>query len=562
MTRRTTRFCALVCLSLPCSDNHLFAQVTFTDQATTTGTSATSYGRGAAMVDIDGDGLLDLIAANDSMVNHFYRQLPDHTFVSANSLWGVLGERSTWAVLVADFDNDGDEDVYFVNGGFPGQPNQLLRNDIGTTGTLTDVSDESGDANVDTRTVSGTTLDYNRDGLLDIFLSGADSHDFLLRNEGNLVFTDVSASAGMTEHGNHRHCSIGDFNNDGWIDIAVGSFLGSNVLYRNNADGTFTDVAVHAGVESPDQNFGLVLEDFDNDGWMDLYVPKYRFEIDPPEPLGPSQLFRNNGNSTFTDVTEGSGMTAQTDMGHNTGDVDADGYPDIFIGTGHPGFKSNDLLLLIQPDGVGGLVANDVSDSSGITSNGPTRCHGIAMGDYDQDGYIDIYTNNGGPPSGPDQLQENFLWRSDGNANNWTALQLEGVCSNRTAVGTRSVAVLSSGREVHRMLRVGNGFGNTSSHIQHYGMNPDETVDRIDLYWPSGIVQSILFPPMRQVTQVLERQVGDIDGDGPVGIGDFLTLLSLWGPCGDCGDCAADFDSDCAVGIGDLLLLLANWGPC
>jgi hypothetical protein len=544
------------------SGTQLSAHVTFTDQAPTTGTSAPSYGRGAAMVDIDGDGLLDLVAANDSMRNHFYRQRSDHTFADVSNDWGIADEQASWAVLVADFDNDGDNDVYFVNGGFPGQPNRLLRNDIGTTGALTDVSNESGDANVDTRTVSGTALDYNRDGLLDIFCSGADSHNFLLRNEGGLVFTDVSASAGMTESGSHRHCSIGDYNNDGWIDIAVGDFFEENVLYRNNADGTFTDVAAEAGVESPIENFGLVLEDFDNDGWMDIYVPKYRYIEDPPVPHEPSQLFRNNGDGTFTDVTEGSGMTAQTDMGHNTGDVDADGYPDIFIGTGHPGFMADDLLLLIRPDGAGGLVANDVSDSSGITSNGPTRCHGIAMGDYDQDGYVDIYTNNGGPPSGPEQLQENFLWRSDGNVNNWTALQLEGVCSNRTAVGARTVAILDSGREVHRMLRVGNGFGNTSSHIQHYGMNANETVNRIDIYWPSGIVQTVVSPPMQQVTQVREQRMGDLDGDGPVGVSDVLLLLSLWGPCGDCGSCSADLNSDCNVGVLDFLLLLSSWGPC
>ncbi len=512
------------------------------------------------MIDVDGDGLLDLIAANDNMPNFFFRQQPDHTFEDATAAWGIaFDDRQHWGVLVTDFDNDGDPDVYFINGGFPGQPNQLLRNDISTSGILTDVSAASGDGDHSVRHFGGTALDYDLDGDLDIFLTSPNPGDscVLLRNDGNLFFTDVSAAAGLVHTEAFRHCSVGDFNNDGWFDVAVGSYFGPNRLYRNNGNGTFTDVAQQAGVQTPDFNFGLVLEDFDNDGWQDLFVPKYLLDT-----IGTSELFRNNRDGTFSDVTAGSGMTGQTDMGHNTGDLDADGYPDIFIGTGNPAFPDDSHLFLMTPDGNGGLIGLDYSDESGITSNGPTRCHGIALGDYDQDGSVDAYINNGGPSGLPESFEPNFLWQSQGNANNWTALRLTGVISNRSGVGARSVAITNSGREVHRILRAGNGFANTDSPLQHFGIGQDEIIECIVITWPSGVVQTIHDPPLTQVIDVVETADAcrfDVTGDGIVGINDFLALLAAWGT--DPGG-PPDFDGDGNVGVTDFLELLANWGPC
>lgn len=484
------------------------------------------------MVDLDQDGLPDLIAANSGMPNEFFRQLPDHTFESANAAWGIaFDDSSTFGVLAADFDNDGDTDVYFINGGFSqAESNQLLRNDLSTSGVFTDVSYASGGAAMLSQNFGGTALDYDLDGDLDIFLTTTPDQGpcVLLRNNGNLNFTDVSVAAGITEPRRCRHCSCGDFNNDGWVDVAVGAHLGANLLYRNNGDGTFTNVAAAAGVEDPDENFGMVLEDFDNDGWMDIYVPKY-YKQNPP---GPSQLYRNNGDETFTNVTAGSGMTGQADMGHNTGDLDGDGYPDIYIGTGTPGIPLLDVLFLITPDGAGGLTATDVSTSSGITSIGPTRCHGMAFGDYDGDGFIDVYANNGGVETVPETMEVNALWHNQGNGNRWTALRLEGTLSNRTAVGARCVAFTDAGRQVHRCLRVGKGFANTDSPIQHFGVGPTETVERIEITWPSGTVQTRWYPPMSQITDIIEVPLpGDLNYDGTVGMDDadlfVLVLLGL-----------------------------------
>jgi hypothetical protein len=358
-----------VAVALGAVPGALHAQITFVDRGPETGTDGGSFGRGAAMVDVDGDGLLDIVAANDSMPNFFLRQRPDRTFEDATAEWGIaFDERASWGVLVADFDNDDDPDVYFVNGGFPGQPNQVMRNDLTSDGVLTDVSAASADGEYPVRNFGATALDHDLDGDLDIFLTTPNDTDscVLLVNQGNLLFTKATLSAGLAEIGPFRHCSAGDFNNDGWPDVAVGNFDGPNLLYRNNGDGTFTDVAAAAGVQTPDDNFGLVLDDFDNDGWQDIFAPKYLLE-----PTGTSELFRNNGDGTFTDVTPGSGMTGQTDMGHNTGDLDADGFPDIFIGTGNPAFPDDSRLFLMTPDGTGGLLGLDYSDPSGIRAELP-----------------------------------------------------------------------------------------------------------------------------------------------------------------------------------------------
>ncbi len=522
----TSGIAAALLVTAPAS---LCAQLSLADRAAQTGTLEPSFGRGSAMIDVDGDGLLDIITGNASMPNGFFRQRPDHTFEDASVPWGIaFDDRATWGVLVTDFDNDGDPDVYFINGGFVGAPqaNQFLRNDLNTLGGLTDVSAASGSAALLSKNFGGTAFDYDLDGDLDIFLTTTNDTEpcILLRNDGNLVFTDVSAAARLVDLGGFRHCSMGDFDNDGWMDVAVGNQRGANVLYRNKGDGTFTNVAATAGVQSPLDNFGLVLEDFDNDGWMDLFAPKMQKNA----PTGPSPLFRNNGDGTFTDVTAGSGMTGQADMGHNTADIDADGYPDIYIGTGTPDIPFFDVLFLITPNGAGGFTATDASVSSGITSIGLTRCHGITFGDYDQDGDLDVYTNNGGVPTLPQTLQENALWQNQGNTNRWTALHLTGVFSNRSAVGARCVATTSAGRQIYRLLRAGNGFANTDSPIQRFGIGQDDHVVRIEIHWPNGITRTILNPPMGQVNDVVEILPGDMNHDNVVDVQDtglFIAVL-------------------------------------
>ncbi len=484
-----------------------------------------SFGRGGAIADLDQDGLLDLCVGNDGAWSYVLRQKPDGTYEDMSLIWDIPNDgRRTWGVLAADFDNDGDVDLYYPCGGFD-QPdrNRFLRNDINTIGRFTDVSNFCGDAGlVNDATFGATALDYDRDGDLDIFATvnvniflvlGAPDDCHLYRNDGGLYFTEVSAAAGITDLGDWKHCSSGDFDNDGWVDIAVGNMNGPNALYRNKGDGTFTNVAVAAGASDPNRNFGLVLEDFDNDGWLDLYAAKYQHTV-----TRPSGLFLNNRDGTFRDVTYTSGMGGQDDMGHNTGDVNGDGFPDIFIGTGHPFHADMDFLYVVRSDGQGGLNVADVSMASGITAPGHTRGHGGPMGDLNGDGFLDIYALNGGPFDLPSTIEPAALFYNRGNSNQWIKARLTGVWSNRSAVNARIRTERTDGVNVWRQITCGKGFANTDAAEQVFGLGDATGVRLVEVTWPSGIVQTVLPVALNTRLELVETGIRLAGAPGvPVG---------------------------------------------
>ncbi|MCB9898461.1 MAG: CRTAC1 family protein [Planctomycetes bacterium] len=512
------------------------AQTTFVDVAHAAGVDFLNLGRGAAMIDLDGDGRLDLVCGSgyggtmpgDEKV---YRQKADHTFDDVTAAWGFLpNSEDAFSVLATDLDDDGDVDVYFANGGFAAnQANQLLRNDLDTLGSFTDVSATAGDADLTDIAFGTTALDADLDGDLDLFVSDNGSGAtpggvHLLRNDGALQFTEVTVAAGMDATGWFRHCGAGDYDNDGWPDVGAGNYTGANVLYHNDADGTFTNVAAKAGVLSPDQNYGFVFADFDNDGWLDVFLPKWQ----PQVSAVPTTFLLNAGDGTFTDVTDGMETGFHTDMGHNVADVDADGYPDVFIGTGWPYGAYKDILFLVRPDGLGGLIATDASAASGIEAVGETRCHGVAFGDYDEDGDVDIYLNLGGMSHAPDTAQANVLWQNQGNGNHWLQLDPRGVLSSRTPAGLHGELVVPGRDPVQRTLMVGSGFGNTDAPALHFGTGDASGPAEVRLRWPSGIVQTLLLPGIDTRHTVVEtglRLLGQVELGG-------LVTLQACGPAG------------------------------
>ncbi len=514
-------------LSLPAP-----AQLVFDNVAPAAGVEWYGFGRGAGWSDFDHDGLLDLLLLYDSQPNVVFRQRQDHTFEDASAAWGLAPlQKHHWSCVVCDLDDDGGDDVFVGCGGFfAAETNLLYRSDFGTLGKFTNVSAAAGDATAIESPVFGSTaLDHDVDGDLDLFFAdierfGLEGRCHLVRNDGDLRFTDVSLAAGFTATGDYRMCGMGDFDADGLPDVGVGNYTGPSRLYLNGGDGTFTDVAgVLAGnLDKVDQGFGLMLADFDLDGLQDVFVPRWQ-----QVPNAPSGLFRNAGGAALVNESFTSGIGAHTDMGHNVFDLDNDGWLEIFIGTGAPTTPMLDVLLRIHPGGPGGaLLATDISQPSGIWAVGPTRGHGSAAADYDQDGDIDLVCNNGGMGLIPGSQEHSTLFRNQGNGNDWIEIDLAGILSNRPGVGAQLSAVLADGRTLRLLKVAGTGFGNTDSPIQHFGLGHGGAVERLDIRWPSGIVQTLLAPDINERHHVVETGMRLL---GPPVIGTDATL-QLCGP--------------------------------
>ena len=510
--------------------------VQFVDEAAARGVDVVGFGRGSAMCDLDGDGLLDIVATNAGHDTWYFRQLPSGSFQEMTSAWGMPQDtKQTWGVLAADFDGDGDVDLYFPCGAFSGpEQNRFLRNDLDTLGTFTDVTAASGDAgSLVESNFGGAVLDYDRDGDLDIFLSSTQPYqnttpvrNTLLRNDGSLVFTDVSAQAGIVELGNFKHCGAADYDADGWVDIGVGDYSGRPLLYRNLGNGTFEEVGLQAGLDDPNLNFGFVFDEFDGDGRMDVLLPKYVHGANSGSTT--TKVYLNNGDGTFRDVSAGSGLGGQEDMGHNTADFNGDGFADYLSGTGHPFNESPDYLYMIRPNLGNGIRVLDLSSYSGIRGNGWTRGHGTPVGDLDGNGFLDFFLDAGGPASMSGTAERSALWMNQGNGNAWVAFELVGVVSNREGIGAVAHVRLENGRLVTAHRAVGKGFCNTDAPRLHFGLGNTHRAEKLEIHWPSGIVQTILDFTPRQVHRIEEAgilsddlmQIGGsvtVDACGPAG---------------------------------------------
>ncbi|MEO0649749.1 MAG: CRTAC1 family protein [Planctomycetota bacterium] len=487
------------------------AQMTFVDLAPSAGVESVSLGRGAAMVDLDGDGRLDLATADDESAIRLFRQVDGvgelPAFDDGAVAWSAPQVvRNSFVILVADFDNDGDDDIFRGNGGrFPEEPNELYRNDIDQLthlGAFVDVSDSAGDVTGIGATHGGALLDFDRDGELDIFVGNSSfAPSQLLRNVGGLAFEDVAASSGLGAIEVSRHVGAADFDLDGWPDIAQANYSHAvgNRLWHNQQDGTFLDVAPAMGVdEVGENNFGMVLADFDQDGWVDIFLPK----LEQSELIAPLLVFRNLGGTDFEAPVELGVVGA---MGHTAGDLDSDGFPELWSGTGNPASAHPDELLRNLSSGPGSIEFEDISAASGIAGAEPTRSHGAAFGDLDEDGDTDAYINNGGPVFGFEEA--NYLWANQGNGNHWLDVELEGVLSNRSAVGARLEAITASGRSVFIDRQVGIGFGNTHSPRLRFGLADEDGVERVEIRWPSGIRQTWLSPATDTLHDLLETGV-------------------------------------------------------
>ena len=481
---------------------------------------------GAIIEDFDNDGLPDIMTSTWDPAGSlkFYRNEGDGRFSVRTEAARLSGQLGGLNIVQADYDNDGWTDVLVMRGGWllsRGQMRMsLLRNN--GDGTFSDVTRDAGLALPAYPSQSAAWADYDNDGDLDLFSCSESMPESpevgaaiifpsrLFRNDGDGTFTDVADAAGVA---NLRYCkgsAWGDYDNDGDPDLYVSNYAGENRLYRNDGDGMFTDVAPELGLTEPQESFPTWFWDYDNDGWLDIFVAGYTSDIElvakdylgMPNDGARPRLYRNDGSGGFEDVTEQVGLdrVSQT-MGANFGDMDNDGFPDALLGTGFPAFDA--LAPNVAYRNNAGESFSDVTFSAGLGHI--QKGHGIAFGDLDRDGDQDIFMQVGG--FYPSDGFLNALYVNPGNGNRWLSARLVGVESNRSAIGARiRVTVIEDGarRDVHAVVGSGGSFG-ASSLEQEIGLGSADAVESLEVYWPtSGIRQIFEEAPLDTALEIRE----------------------------------------------------------
>src|SRR2546430_992451 len=360
-----------------------------------------------------------------------------------------------------------------------------------TIGRFVDVAPAAG---LDKFSMAGGTIvdDFDNDGLLDLFVGNEQGPSYLFHNRGDGIFEDISHSAGVDRVAVTKGVAAADYDNDGYTDLYVSNLTGNNFLYHNNHDGTFTEVAQQAGVQQPLTSFATWFFDYDNDGWPDLFVTSYYMSVEEtvrtylglPHNAETLKLYRNLGSGQFQDVTKQVGLDrVYAPMGSNFGDVDNDGFLDIYLGTGLPTYAALVPNVLLRNHD--GKYFVDVTASSG--TGDLHKGHGVAFADIDNDGDEDLFAEIGG--AAPGDAHTFRLFENPGNGNDWISLHLVGVKTNRAAIGARiKVTVENQGhatRSIYRTVTSGGSFG-ASPLKQHIGLGKSARILGLEIWWPTS----------------------------------------------------------------------------
>ena len=490
----------------------------FPDVAAAVGLTISDVAGGAVMDDFDGDGLLDVVtsSAEPCAPMRFFRNDGSGGFEDRSAAPELAAQLGALNLAQADYDNDGDLDLLVLRGGWLGEEgrirNSLLAND--GSGRFTDVTARAGLAEPAYPTQTGAWADYDLDGDLDLYVGNEGrtvAEGFasqLFRNNGDGTFTDVAAAAGVENRRYAKAVAWGDVDNDGDPDLYVSNY-GPNRLYRNNGDGTFSDLAPAWGMTEPAlQSFGSFFFDYDQDGWLDLFVARYEAGPDTiadyflagRESSHP-MLYRNLAGKGFREVSEATGLTQPSaPMGHNWGDLDNDGYPDVYLGTGWPQFEALMPNLMYRNDG--GRRFLDVTYSGGFGHL--QKGHGVAWGDFDNDGDQDLFEQMGG--AYPGDAYPSALYLNPGHGNSWLTLRLEGVRANRKGVGARievRVRTAAGPRTVHHLVGSGGSFGGSSLQAE-IGLGAASAIEEVVIRWPAGPQQGLGALALDSVYEVRE----------------------------------------------------------
>jgi tetratricopeptide (TPR) repeat protein len=493
----------------------------FTDIAANVGLNFRDMGGGSIFDDFNNDGYLDIILSSWALTEkmHYCRNNGNGTFTDISDSSGLGYLTGGLNIMQMDYNNDGFKDIFVLRGAwkarFGKNPNSLLRNN--GDGTFTDVSKESGLLSFHP-TQTATWADFNNDGWLDVFIgnetipiTGINECELFINNK-NGTFTEQAARAGCAITEFVKGVTSGDYDNDGLTDIFISTLNGRKILLKNgsikNGAVKFTDVTQQAGLSTAMfRSFPTWFFDYDNDGWLDILVCGYEF-YEPlayyaaaeaiHAPLGNAGkifLFRNNHDGTFEDVSVKAGLNKIAfAMGANFGDIDNDGYLDFYLGTGNP--KFNSLIPNKLFKNMNGTHFLDVTTSARVGNL--QKGHGISFADMDNDGDEDIYIEMGGAYTG-DAYENSFYLNPGQNNNHWVNLLLEGIVSNRAAIGAKIKVTFkekNKERSVYRDLNSGGSFGSNPLR-QHIGLGQATSIEKIEIKWPvSGTVQVFENPPV------------------------------------------------------------------
>ncbi|MGA8629706.1 MAG: CRTAC1 family protein, partial [Terracidiphilus sp.] len=495
---------------------------------------------GVALFDYNNDGLLDIFLTNGASIpsldksdpgywNRLYRNNGDGTFTDVTESAGLKGKCYSMGAAAADYDNDGYTDLYVA--GY--NCNQLFHNN--GDGTFTDVTQKAGVDGVIPKlgkawSVAAGWFDYNNDGLLDLFVVNYLNYDIttanlcaqeglpaycspvdflgtpniLYRNNGDGTFTDISQQSHISDFvGKGMGLSFADYDGDGFTDIFVTNDTLQNYLLHNNGDGTFSEVGLQAGVAynafgDAVAGMGTDFRDLDNDGKPDIFETAMFGEGFP--------IYHNLGDGQFQDITGAAGMTTLTSRltawGAGVYDFDNDGYKDLF--TANSDILDNSMQLAHRPYALpnglfrnkGNLTFEDLSMKAGPTFSVPAPHRGAAFGDLNNDGKIDIVTTvlNGAPE---------IMMNRTKNQNHWIIFNLIGVKSNRDGLGTKIKITTALGSQYNEATTA-LGYNSSSDKRVHFGLGSASSIDKVEIAWPSGMKQTLNNVRADQILNVRE----------------------------------------------------------
>jgi len=484
---------------------------------------------GSVVDDFDNDGYLDIFTTGWTYYDepHYFRNAGNGTYTDLSDQTGLSGITGGLNVMQADYNNDGFKDILVLRGAWKGKngrdPNSLLKNN--GNGTFTDVTKESGLLSFHP-TQTATWNDFNNDGWIDLFIGNETSDSRhpseLYINNKNGTFREIAATANADVLKFVKGVTSGDYDNDGWKDIFISTMNGERLLLKNMGivenEIRFSDVTKAAHLDNEDgRTFVTWFWDYDNDGWLDIFVCDYTFDNPMAYymaaeklniPAGSPEkmlLYHNNQDGTFTNAANELGLNKNVfAMGSNFGDIDNDGFLDMYLGTGNPQFSS--LIPNRMFKNLGGKQFVDVTASARVGHL--QKGHGVSFADIDNDGDQDIHIEMGGAYPG-DAYQNSLFLNPGQGSNNWICLELEGSTSNRSAIGTRlKISFKDDGisRSVYRDVNSGGSFG-ASPLRREIGIGHATIIDEIEIRWHgSGEVQTFRNVTPNQFLKITEGE--------------------------------------------------------